>query len=195
MSIVEYIEIYFNGNKSEFARHMNVTPQQVTKWVNDGWIISDGRLYSPKRNVSVDNIMKEIHFLANVFCGAEYVLAEIRNLSISGSQARENAHNAKITIEILSEVFENYNYKISVIGYNPALSKYSLYENESVFELGETYFNVLNPGSILFVYNDDMKSDKTFEINGESPRLMSGRFDSYAYAILRNEISQALRTL
>lgn len=47
MTIDEYVDYYFNGNKSAFARHMEVNPQQVTKWVNDGWVVDNHTLYSP----------------------------------------------------------------------------------------------------------------------------------------------------
>lgn len=51
MSLTDYIAAYFGGNKSAFARHMGVNPQQVTKWINDGWIVDNHRLYSPRRDV------------------------------------------------------------------------------------------------------------------------------------------------
>ncbi|HIA9766885.1 TPA: hypothetical protein ACWSP4_003100 [Klebsiella pneumoniae] len=51
MTIDEYVDCYFNGNKSAFARHMEVNPQQVTKWVNDGWVVDNHTLYSPRRSV------------------------------------------------------------------------------------------------------------------------------------------------
>ncbi|EOH0527750.1 hypothetical protein ACLMVZ_002393 [Klebsiella aerogenes] len=50
-TIDEYVDMYFNGNKSAFARHMGVNPQQVTKWVNDGWVVDNHTLYSPRRCV------------------------------------------------------------------------------------------------------------------------------------------------
>ncbi|WP_447881031.1 hypothetical protein [Serratia fonticola] len=51
MPLIEYIAANFGGNKSAFARHMGVIPQQVTKWVNEAWIVVDGKLYSPKRDI------------------------------------------------------------------------------------------------------------------------------------------------
>lgn len=51
MHLTDYIAAYFGGNKAAFARHMDVHPQQVTKWINDGWAIMDGRLYSPRRDI------------------------------------------------------------------------------------------------------------------------------------------------
>ncbi|CNE43010.1 MULTISPECIES: hypothetical protein [Yersinia] len=46
-----YIDFYFKGNQSEFARHMDVNRQQVTKWLNDGWVVINHQLFSPKRDV------------------------------------------------------------------------------------------------------------------------------------------------
>lgn len=51
MSITDYIAANFGGNKSAFARWIGVNPQQVTKWVNDGWIVVGDMLYSPRRHV------------------------------------------------------------------------------------------------------------------------------------------------
>ncbi len=51
MLLIEYINRHFSGNKSEFARKMDVTPQQVTKWIADNWIVVGHTLYSPKRTV------------------------------------------------------------------------------------------------------------------------------------------------
>ncbi|SMB46735.1 conserved hypothetical protein [Serratia proteamaculans] len=51
MTLTDYIASYFGGNKSAFARHMDVNPQQVTKWINDGWIVDNHMLYSPRRDV------------------------------------------------------------------------------------------------------------------------------------------------
>ncbi|MCK1117835.1 hypothetical protein MX040_00350 [Serratia marcescens] len=51
MTLTDYIAAYFGGNKSAFARHMAVNPQQVTKWVADGWIVDNHMLYSPRREI------------------------------------------------------------------------------------------------------------------------------------------------
>ncbi|MDW5499747.1 helix-turn-helix domain-containing protein [Pseudomonas lundensis] len=48
MKIINYINESFGGNQSEFARAMDVSPQQVTKWIKGDWIIVDGKLYSPR---------------------------------------------------------------------------------------------------------------------------------------------------
>ncbi|WP_413724669.1 hypothetical protein [Sodalis sp. RH16] len=52
MGLLEYIKTYFGGNQSEFARHMGVNRQKVNGWINDNWIVFDGKLYSPRREVS-----------------------------------------------------------------------------------------------------------------------------------------------
>jgi len=51
MPLNEYIAANFGGNQSEFARVMNVNRQQVTKWINDQWVVFDGVLYSPRRTI------------------------------------------------------------------------------------------------------------------------------------------------
>ncbi|MGP3141444.1 hypothetical protein [Serratia nevei] len=48
MKVINYIQKNFGGNQSEFARAMDVTPQQVTKWIKGDWIVVDGKLYSPR---------------------------------------------------------------------------------------------------------------------------------------------------
>ncbi|EAY7449787.1 hypothetical protein AC159_23940, partial [Salmonella enterica] len=58
MKLSEHIDLFFDGNKSAFAKSMSVTPQQVTKWVNDDWIIVDGTLYSPRRDLARGNMME-----------------------------------------------------------------------------------------------------------------------------------------
>lgn len=51
MSLTEYINTYFSGNRSEFARRMGKHPQQITKWINGGWIVVNHKLYSPRGDV------------------------------------------------------------------------------------------------------------------------------------------------
>jgi hypothetical protein len=53
MRLLEYIAAHHGGNQSEFARHMEVNRHQVSKWVADGWIVVDGKLYSPRRDIPV----------------------------------------------------------------------------------------------------------------------------------------------
>ncbi len=51
MKITDYIDEHHGGNKAAFARSQKVAPQAVTKWVNAGWIILNGKLYGPKREL------------------------------------------------------------------------------------------------------------------------------------------------
>lgn len=51
MKLREYIKQRHNDNQRDFARHMGVLPQAVTKWLNDDWIVIDDVLYTPRRNV------------------------------------------------------------------------------------------------------------------------------------------------
>lgn len=191
MKLSEHIDLFFNGNKSAFAKSMSVTPQQVTKWVNDDWIIVDGNLYSPKRELARGNMMVRKKFLASIFCGAQYALAELKELNIQGPNANAIAQNARYTIELLAEFFKKENYNIYMIAYNNKAQQLDIYSH-SVFELGVTYFDILNPGSILFSYNNDMTSEDTFEVFTDPSRLVANRFDPYAFTILRQEIQQAL---
>jgi hypothetical protein len=46
-----YIEKNFKNNKAAFARHMNVSSQQITRWINEEWIVNDDKLYSPRRDI------------------------------------------------------------------------------------------------------------------------------------------------
>lgn len=48
-SLASYIEAYYGGNQSEFARANGVTRQQVTKWLKGGFIVVGHRLYSLRR--------------------------------------------------------------------------------------------------------------------------------------------------
>lgn len=56
MKLTEYIEEYYAGNKAEFARDNDVIPQHVTKWVNGDYIVIDGKLYSPRRELKVKEL-------------------------------------------------------------------------------------------------------------------------------------------
>ncbi|MEN4541290.1 hypothetical protein ABEG79_22690 [Pantoea agglomerans] len=192
MKIVDYIDLYFEGNKSAFARRMNVTPQQVTKWVNDGWIIFDGQLYSPRRELASGEMMQKIKYLAGIFGGAEYALAEIRELNIHGPQALEIEKNSIKIIDLLLNFFKKENYQICMIGFDSEQQKYLPFSNQPLYELGATYFHIFKPGTVLFVYENDLTSDRTFEVRADSSRFVANRFDSYAFAILFREVQMVL---
>lgn len=48
MSLTEYIDKNFGGNKAAFARHMGVDAQAVNKWIKSEWFVSttdDNKIY------------------------------------------------------------------------------------------------------------------------------------------------------
>ncbi|WP_336431675.1 hypothetical protein [Providencia sp.] len=51
MTLTEYINTYYAGNQSAFAKACEVKPQQVTKWINGNFIVVNGELYSPRREL------------------------------------------------------------------------------------------------------------------------------------------------
>lgn len=58
MTLVEYINKFYGGVKAEFAAAQGVQDQQVTQWVNKHFIVDDHVLYSPRRELSVLNLVK-----------------------------------------------------------------------------------------------------------------------------------------
>lgn len=106
--------------------------------------------------------MERKKFLASVFCGTEYALSVINELNIQGPNANAIAQNARNIIELLAEFFKKENCNIYMVAYNNKVQKFEIYSFQPTFELGVTYFHIFNPGSILFSYNNDMKSENTF---------------------------------
>jgi len=51
MELNDFINKYHSGNKAAFAEANGVLPQQVTQWVNKGFIVVGGILYSPRREL------------------------------------------------------------------------------------------------------------------------------------------------
>lgn len=51
MPLLKYIEERFAGSQADFARHVGVMRPQVTQWINKGFVVIDGVLYSPRRSV------------------------------------------------------------------------------------------------------------------------------------------------
>lgn len=58
MKLIDYIDKYYGGNKSEFARVNDVLPQAITKWIAGGYIVIDGVLYSPRRELKEKELNK-----------------------------------------------------------------------------------------------------------------------------------------
>ncbi|CDM91152.1 5-methyltetrahydropteroyltriglutamate--homocysteine methyltransferase [Xenorhabdus bovienii] len=50
-SLSDYIEIYYKGVKAEFARRQGVSPQLVSQWIKNDFIVIDHNLYSWRRNL------------------------------------------------------------------------------------------------------------------------------------------------
>lgn len=46
VSINDYVDENFEGNKAAFARSQDVYPQTVTQWINNGYFIVDNKLVS-----------------------------------------------------------------------------------------------------------------------------------------------------
>ena len=49
--LLEFIELHFNGNQRAFALAQDVQPPQVTQWIQKYFIVVDGQLYSPRREL------------------------------------------------------------------------------------------------------------------------------------------------
>mgnify|MGYP001063214828 CR=1 FL=1 len=53
LSLTDHIMINHDDNNAAFARKNNVLPQQVTEWKNKGFVVVDGKLYSPRRELEI----------------------------------------------------------------------------------------------------------------------------------------------
>jgi hypothetical protein len=53
MPLQDYINLYFNGSSSSFARFLKVKPQQVYQWKKKDFIVVNHVLYSPRRDFSI----------------------------------------------------------------------------------------------------------------------------------------------
>lgn len=51
ISLLEYIDKHFNGSKREFAEAQGIKPQQVTRWLNNEFIVVGNILYSERREL------------------------------------------------------------------------------------------------------------------------------------------------
>ncbi len=49
--LVQYIDEHFEGNQRAFAAAQGVQPPQVTQWIQKDFIVADGQLYSPRREL------------------------------------------------------------------------------------------------------------------------------------------------
>ncbi len=51
-SLANYIASNYRGSQRAFAEAQGVKPPQVTQWINKGFVVVDGVLYSPRRELS-----------------------------------------------------------------------------------------------------------------------------------------------
>ncbi len=56
MSLENYINTYYAGVKAKFARSQGVAPTQVSEWIRNGYIVVDHKLYSFRRELTIDVI-------------------------------------------------------------------------------------------------------------------------------------------
>lgn len=50
ITLRHHININYNGNVAAFARANGIeNRQQAHRWLAEGWIVVDGRMYSPRR--------------------------------------------------------------------------------------------------------------------------------------------------
>lgn len=50
-TLEEYILQHF-ASKADFARKLGVFPQQITQWQNAGYLVNNGRMYKPMRQIA-----------------------------------------------------------------------------------------------------------------------------------------------
>lgn len=55
MDLVDYINKMYGGVRARFARDAQVTPQQLTKWINNNYIIINKVIYRPLRILDIDS--------------------------------------------------------------------------------------------------------------------------------------------
>ncbi len=52
MKLQQYIDQFYDGSNTDFAVAQGVKPQQVTQWKNNGFIVIEHVLYSPRRELA-----------------------------------------------------------------------------------------------------------------------------------------------
>lgn len=51
VTLLQHIKDAHSGSQVAFAQHCGVKPPQVTQWIAKGFIVVDGKLYSPRRDI------------------------------------------------------------------------------------------------------------------------------------------------
>lgn len=136
-----------------------------------------------------------IQFLAQVLCGAELALAEIKREKLTDLASEGRAKRASIVVQIMHQVFEEQGYRITTRIENQDLKLSQEELNHDIYTLGEVYFHEDIPGAIVFIYNADLESEMTFEITSEVPKEIARRFDQTSYDILVSEVRTVLRLI
>ena len=50
-TLLEWIDLHFDGNQRAFASAQGVQPPQVTQWIQKDFIAVNSQLYSPRREL------------------------------------------------------------------------------------------------------------------------------------------------
>lgn len=50
-TLLEWIDLHFDGNQRAFSAAQGVQPPQVTQWIQKDFIVVNGQLYSPRRKL------------------------------------------------------------------------------------------------------------------------------------------------
>jgi len=58
MTLLEYIKVNYKGSKSDFAKSQGVKLPQITQWLNKKFIVVDGVLHSPRRDLDNGDSIK-----------------------------------------------------------------------------------------------------------------------------------------
>ena len=51
VSLIKYIDTYYDGSQREFAKAQGIEPPQVTQWINKNFIVVEHVLYSARREL------------------------------------------------------------------------------------------------------------------------------------------------
>lgn len=60
MKLKEYIDIHHGGSQIRFAEFLGVNAQQVCLWSRLGYIMIDGWMYSPRREIPQKVQLEEV---------------------------------------------------------------------------------------------------------------------------------------
>ena len=58
MKLIDYIAANYSVSQTAFAEKQGVKPPQVTQWIKKKFIVIDDVLYSPRRELTINNKRK-----------------------------------------------------------------------------------------------------------------------------------------